>query len=547
MNISALVNRIGSLNYFLHNAVQEYGDQTAFFNFGARLSYTELAHHSACFAHYLLDKLGLEPGDRVALMLPNCFQYPIALFGVLQAGLTVVNVNPLYTARELAYLLTHSEAKAIVILDHFTDVLAEAMQRGPVLKQVITTDLGAFFPPMKRRIMRWVLRYIKRAIPANPFEDSVCLRALIDATEPLPEALKRQITPEDIAFLQYTGGTTGAPKAAALSHGNMIANILQCREWLRDGFLTRADCALAALPFYHIFSLTVSCLAFLSFGVPSLLITNPKDISGFLKTLKKQPVTIFIGLNTLFQHVMSHRLFREVPWSRLRLTVSGGMATHPSVAERWFQKTGSKILEGYGLTECSPVVSINPLGTLQFNHSIGQPVIGTRVMLRLENGELSEAPDQPGELCVAGPQVMRGYWQDEVATAAAFFEAEDGERWLLTGDIARFDKRGFIYLIDRKKDVIIVSGFNVYPNEVEAYLTTHPQIEEAAVIGVPTAETGEAVKAFIVPKQPGLDTEAVRHYCRSGLAAYKVPTEIECAQVLPKTAIGKVLRRALRD
>jgi long-chain acyl-CoA synthetase len=258
-------------------------------------------------------------------------------------------------------------------------------------------------------------------------------------------------------------------------------------------------------------------------------------------------VTIFIGLNTLFQHLMTHRLFKQVAWSQLRLTVSGGMATHPEVAARWFQKTGSKILEGYGLTECSPVVSINPLGTLQFNNSIGQPVIGTRVMLRLETGELTEAPDQAGELCVLGPQVMRGYWQDDAASAAAFFTAADGERWFLTGDIARFDKRGFIYLIDRKKDLIIVSGFNVYPNEVEAYLTTHPEIEEAAVIGVPAAETGEAVKAFIVPKKPGIDTEAVRHFCRSGLAAYKVPSEIVCSQVLPKTAIGKVLRRALRD
>jgi len=524
----------------LEKFCKQYADLPAFSNLGTKITYSELDTLSLQFATYLQHSLKLQKGARVAIMMPNLLQYPIALFGILRAGLVVVNINPLYTAPELEHLLKDSEVETIIVLANFAHTV-EKVQKNTPLKHIIITEVGDLMGMLKGSLVNLVVKYIKRMVPswnipqAQHFSKALALGSQHTYQRPILKG-------EDIAFLQYTGGTTGYPKAAILTHRNMVANMLQCAAWVKSVVRAGEDVVLCALPLYHIFSLTVCCMTFLVLGAECLLITNPRDMPSFIKTLKKVPVSIFVGLNTLFNGLLRHRDFKNADFSRLKLTVAGGMAVQASVAEAWKRATGVCVLQGYGLTETSPVVSISPVDLTDYNESIGLPVSSTDVVIRNEAGQDVSA-DQDGELCVHGPQVMQGYWKQPEATSAVL----DKDGWLRTGDIARMDKQGFLYIVDRKKDMILVSGFNVYPNEIEEVLSTHPGIEEAAVIGIPSEKTGEAVKACIVRSDLNLTKEDVIAFCKQSLTAYKIPKTIEFLDALPKSTVGKVLRRALRD
>jgi len=472
-----------------------YAERTAFSNFGSGLSYQELAVQSLAFAAYLQQELGLQPGERVALMMPNLLQYPIALFGCLRAGLTVVNVNPLYTPRELLHQLQDAEASAIVVLSNFAHVLA-AVQAQTKLRHVIVTEVGDCFPFFKRHLFNFVVRYIKRLVPTYRLPQALSFHAVLAQGRRLsftPVPIRRT----DLAFLQYTGGTTGVAKGAMLSHRNMLANMQQVSAWIGEVITGDKEVALTALPLYHIFCLTANCLCFMQYGVHNLLITNPRDMSALVASLRKTPPTLVTGVNTLFNALLNVPGFAQLDFSRLKLSVGGGSAVQPAVAERWQRVTGRPILEGYGLTESSPVVCVNPRHITHFTNSIGLPLPSTEISLRDEQGH-EVALGQPGELWVHGPQVMQGYWRRPKDTAEVL--TPDG--WLKTGDIATVDAQGFVRIVDRKKDLILVSGFNVYPNEIEEVVSSHPGVLEVACIGIPDAKSGEAVKIFVVPK-PG--------------------------------------------
>ncbi len=526
----------------LETAIADYRDRPAFSNFGKVLTYADIDVLSQQMASYLLHGLKLKRGDRVAVMMPNCLQYPISIFGILRAGLTVVNVNPLYTARELHHQLEDAGAAALIVVDNFGDTAQEALA-GTSVKHVITTGLGDMLGGAKGALVNFVLRYVKKMVPdyeiagATRFRDALAM----GKAKPLP---KLDIQPDDIAFLQYTGGTTGVAKGAMLTHRNLVANMQQASTWVGIKTKPGEEYIITALPLYHIFALTANCLVFMKFGGLNHLITNPRDMKGFVKELSKAPFTAITGVNTLFNGLLNTPGFDKIDFSTLRLTLGGGMAVQHSVADRWKQVTGVTLIEAYGLTETSPAACINPMDLADYNGSIGLPVPSTDCCLKDDEGNLVAAgEDAVGELCIKGPQVMKGYWNKPEETAKVM----DAEGWLHTGDMARMDARGFFYIVDRKKDMILVSGFNVYPNEVEDVVAGMPGVLEVAAIGVPDERSGEAVKVFIVPKRAGgLSVEEVKAFCRENLTGYKQPRHVEFRSELPKSNVGKILRKELR-
>jgi long-chain acyl-CoA synthetase len=527
-----------SIGALFSDSVRKYRDRPAYHNMGRTLSFGELDELAKRFGAWLQAK-GVGKGTRVAIMMPNCLQYPAALFGVLRAGAIVVNVNPLYTARELEHQLKDSGAEVIVILENFCHVL-QAVLPGTGIKHVVVAALGDLLG-FKGRLVNFVLRHVKKMVPAWSLPGAVRFNEVLE--EGARQTLQApEVGQEDIAFLQYTGGTTGLSKGATLLHRNILANLEQSAAWLAPFLPDRQQVIITALPLYHIFSLTANCLIMLKLGGCNVLITNPRDISGFVKELRKHQFTIFTGVNTLFNALLNHPQFSKLDFSALRCSLGGGMAVQKGVADRWKQVTGCTLVEAYGLSETSPAVCINPLDLKEYNGSIGLPVPSTEVVMRTD--DLRDAAiGEPGEICVRGPQVMQGYWQcpDETAkvmTADGFFA---------TGDIGVMDERGYVRIVDRKKDMILVSGFNVYPNEIEAVVASHPGVLECAVIGVPDERSGEVPKLFVVKKDSRLDEAELRRHCEANLTGYKRPRYYEFRKELPKSNVGKILRRALRD
>jgi long-chain acyl-CoA synthetase len=528
-----------SLKEAIEAAFTTFRQLPAFTNMGATLTYAQLDELSRAFGAWLQHKSGLVRGDRVALMMPNILQYPIALFGALRAGMVVVNTNPLYTPRELEHQLKDSGAKAIVIVENFVHVLQQVLPRTD-LKNVLITGVGDLLGIPKGLIVNFVLRHVRKQVPPWKMPGSLSFKNVLG----IGLGLKLEpvgLGPQDIAFLQYTGGTTGVAKAAVLTHRNMVANLLQSLAWIRPALQAGGGrVVITALPLYHIFALTSNCLAFLPLGARNVLITNPRDFPGFVAELKKYKFNFIGGVNTLFNALLHTPGFEGVDFSALRATFAGGMALQPVVAARWKEVTGGSIAQGWGLTETSPMVTANPIG-LPFNGSVGLPVSSTDVSIRDDAGQ--ELPvNGVGEICVFGPQVMRGYWNRPDETEKVMF----GD-WLRTGDIGRMDAQGFVYIEDRKKDMILVSGFNVYPNEVESVAAEHPGVLEVAAVAQPDENSGEVVALFVVKKDPNLTAEALIAFCRKELTGYKVPKHVYFRTELPKTNVGKILRRALRD
>ncbi|TMH66199.1 MAG: long-chain-fatty-acid--CoA ligase [Betaproteobacteria bacterium] len=533
------VNEYASVREVFEESCGKFATRPAFTCMGKTLTFAELDTLSAAFGAYL-QGAGCKKGTRVALMMPNILQYPVCLFGVLRAGCTVVNVNPLYTARELEYQLTDSGAEVIVVVENFAHTLQEVVARTRV-RNVIVTSIGELLG-FKGFIVDFVLRHVKKMIPAYTIPGAIRLSDAL--AEGRKRALERvPLGHEDIAFLQYTGGTTGVAKGAMLLHRNIVANLLQARAWLLPFMdAERREIVITPLPLYHIFSLTANCLTFMTLGGENVLIPNPRDIPGFVKAMSKFRFTSFTGVNTLFNALLNNADFAKLNFSSLRLTLGGGMAVQEAVALRWKEVTGSPLIEAYGLTETSPAATINPLNLAAYNGSIGLPISSTDVELRDDAGK-AVALGQPGELCLRGPQVMAGYWQRPDETAKVI----DKDGWLATGDVGVIDEQGYIRIVDRKKDMILVSGFNVYPNEIEGVLAMHPGVLECAAIGVPDKKSGEAVKLYVVKKDPALTADAVLQHCREHLTAYKCPRDVEFRNDLPKSNVGKILRRELRE
>ncbi len=534
------IHQYTSVVAVLEQACNQFRQRPAFYSMGKTISYDEVDRQSANFASYLLNTLKLKKGDRVALMLPNVLQYPIAIFGVLRAGLTVVNTNPMYTARELRHQLNDSGAMAIVVLDNFASTLSEVI-KDTSIKHVMTTGVGDLLGFPKGMIVNFVARYIKKMVPDYQIPGSTRFADALSAGARAP-APKVDIGHEDIAFLQYTGGTTGVAKGAILTHRNMIANMLQSGAWIGRNSKEGEEIIITALPLYHIFALTANGLVFMRLGGLNVLIANPRDMKGFVEELGKHKFTALTGVNTLFNGLLNTAGFAELDFSSLHLSLGGGMAVQRAVAERWKKVTRCTLVEAYGLTETSPAVSMNPLDLSDYNGSIGLPLSSTNVAL-LDDNFQPVAPGMPGELCVKGPQVMRGYWQRQDETAKVI----DEQGWLHTGDIATMDAKGYFYIVDRKKDMILVSGFNVYPNEIEDVIATHPDVLEVAAVGIPDDKSGEAVKVVIVKKDPELTADMIKAHCRTHLTGYKQPKVVEFRESLPKTNVGKILRRELRD
>ena len=512
---------------------------TAYECMGDRLSYDDVDRLSQDFASYLQNVLGFHKGDRVAVMMPNLLQYPVAIFGILRAGMVVVNVNPLYTPRELEHQLNDAGARGIVIVENFCTTLQEVLARTPV-EVVITTQIGdlASFP--KSLITNFVVKRVKKMVPAWSIPGAVPFRTALARGKAQPMH-RVALGHEDVAFLQYTGGTTGLSKGATLSHGNIIANLMQMRAWMGGHLVEGEDLVVTALPLYHVFALTVNCLLFLSVGGKNVLITNPRDMPGFVKELSKHRFTAFTGVNTLFNGLLNTPGFAEIDFSSLKFTVGGGAAVQQAVATKWREITGRGLTEGYGLSETSPGVCFGPLHQPDWNGTIGLPLPSTDVSLR-DDDHQPVPVGVPGELCVKGPQVMRGYWNKPEENAKVF--TPDG--YLKTGDVAVMSESGYFKIVDRKKDMILVSGFNVYPNEIEDVVARHPGVLECACIGIPDAKTGEAVKVFVVKKDAALTVEALREHCKELLTGYKVPKLFEFIEALPKSNVGKILRKELR-
>lgn len=527
-----------SLVEMFNKSTRDFKDKVAFINMGAELSYGELENQARDFAAYLQSNLGLVKGDKFAIMSPNCLQYPVALFGALMAGLTVVNVNPLYTGPELEHQLTDSETKAILIIENYAHTLESVLARTPV-KHIILTALGDRLGFVKGLLINTVVRHVKKMVPAYNLPGAVQYNSVLLKGKNL-NFNPVEVTGSDIAFLQYTGGTTGPSKGAVLTHRNMIANLLQAKAIVGPNIEIGHELVVTALPLYHIFALTVNCLIYFSLGGTNLLITNPRDMPTVIKTLAKYRFTAMSGVNTLFNGMLNAPGFSSLDFSRFKVTIAGGMATQRAVAEKWHKVTNTHILEGFGLTECAPIVTGSPYNQTEFSGSVGLPVPSTDI--RLLNDEGVEVPmGEPGEMWVKGPQVMSGYFNQKSATDEVL---KDG--WLATGDIATADENGFLKIVDRKKDMIIVSGFNVYPNEIEAVLAMHEGVLESAVIGEPNDETGEAVKAFVVAKDSKLDEKSLITHCKKSLTGYKLPKKFIFVDEMPKSNVGKILRKDLR-
>lgn len=528
-----------SLMDIYDEAIKKFSHRKAFTNMGVSLTFSDLDQKVSHFASFLQNELKLKKGDRIAIQMPNVLQFPVVAFAALRIGLTIVNTNPLYTAKEMQHQFKDSGAKAIVILANFANHL-ETIIRDTQIESVVITELADLFPTPKRILVNSVVKYIKKMIPAYHLPNAYTFRQALELGAMRPH---QNVTckHEDLAFLQYTGGTTGVAKGAMLTHKNVLANMMQIRLWMAPKLNEGEEIAIAALPLYHIFALTVNCLAFLKMGAENILITNPKDIPGFIKELKKRPFTALSGVNTLFNALMNNPQFATVDFSKVKVSVAGAMTLQRSVAEKWMDLTKSVIVEGYGLTEASPVVTCNPIDGRDRVGTIGMPMPSTDVKLVNDDGQ-EVVIGESGELVCKGPQVMAGYWNRPDETAAVL---KDG--WLKTGDVATVDNDGFFKIVDRKKDMILVSGFNVYPNEVEEVIASHPGVLEVAAIGVPDEHSGEIVKAVIVKRDPNLTSEEVIAHARKSLTGYKIPKLIEFRTELPKTNVGKILRRALRD
>ncbi|OGT42837.1 MAG: long-chain-fatty-acid--CoA ligase, partial [Gammaproteobacteria bacterium RIFCSPHIGHO2_12_FULL_40_19] len=520
-----------SLSHFYEKYADDFSDRTVFTSFGVSLTYQEFRNHVRDFAAFLQQELKLKKGDRIAIMMPNLLQYPIAIFGALKAGLIIVNVNPLYTAPELAYQLSDAGAEAILVLETFADHLQAALPET-MIKHVIITQLGDMLGFMKGSIVNFVARYVKHKVPDYHLPEAIYFKTALGLGNCLPfEAVA--MTNTDIAFLQYTGGTTGRSKGAMLTHRNIIANVLQCVAWLRNVKSQQHGVMIGALPMYHIFSLTVCGMCIFPMGASTVLIANPRDIASLIKDVKHCNMTMMVGLNTLFNAMLNHPNFSKIDFSHLKLTISGGMAMQKPVAERWQQVTGVPVLEGYGLTETSPVISLCPVTMTHFTGSVGVPVPSTDVVIRDDSNHDLDF-HQTGEIWARGPQVMKGYWHNDIETSQVL----DADGWLRTGDIGYMDERGFVYIVDRKKDMVLISGFNVYPNEVEAVIVSHPGVQTVAVIGIPYEKTGEALKAFIIKKDPHLTEAALIAFCRKSLTGYKIPRFFEFRDELPTSTVG---------
>ena len=534
-----------SIPDFFASVVAKFADRPAVANMGTQLTYTRLEGESSCLANYLREDLQLASGSRVAIMMPNLLQHAVAILGILKAGLILVNINPLYSARELSHQLNDSGSKTIIILDSFCHVLASVLPNTPV-KNVVVTSVGDLLDFPKSLVVNLTVKYIRRMVPAFTIRQSVSFKTALSRGRevryrPLPGTLN------DTAVLQYTGGTTGVCKSAVLSHRNLLTNMMQATEWISHGtppgksIVPGQEIVVTALPLYHIFSLTASFLTFINLGGLVYLITNPRDLKGFIKELDRVPFTCLPGVNTLFNHLIHTPGFADLDFSTLKISLGGGMAVQQSVADQWKKLTGSTLIEAYGLTETSPAVCINPLNIDRHNGSVGLPISSTECTIRDDDGN-TVTSDKVGELWVRGPQVMQQYWNRPDETKKVL--TADG--WLKTGDIARMDGKGYVYLVDRKKDMIIVSGFNVFPNEIESVISSYPGVMECGVIGVDDEECGEAVTAFVVKKDPALEEHQLLAYCRQQLTAYKVPKSVNFVEDLPKSNVGKILRRELR-
>lgn len=527
-----------SLLEVFEKSFTDYKDLPAFTNMGKTLSYDEIDTATKKVASYIQNDLGLKKCDKVAVMMPNLLQTPIAILGILRAGCVVVNVNPLYTVRELEHQLKDSDTSAIFILANFADTLEKALPHTDV-KHIVVTQVGDMMGGIKKHVVNFVVKYIKKMVPSYTLPNTIDFCDLLKADE--NAYVRPEVNLSDLAFLQYTGGTTGVSKGAMLSHGNMVGNLEQVSGCL-DPVLERGkEVVITALPLYHIFALTANCLTFMKYGGLNVLITNPRDMPGFIKELSKAKFTAITGVNTLFNGLLNTPGFAELDFSHLKMSLGGGMAVQRPVAEKWQTVTKSKLMEGYGLTECSPLVTVSPYDLTAYNGSIGLPAPSTEIKLILDNGQ-EAAKGEPGELWVKGPQVMLGYYKRPDATAESL---QDG--WFATGDIATYDDEGFFYIVDRKKDMIIVSGFNVFPNEIEEVVAMHDGVLEVAAIGIPHDASGEQVKVFVVKKDPSLTEKDIIKHCRDNLTNYKVPKLVEFRDELPKTNVGKILRRALKD
>ena len=532
------IDHITSLVALFETACTQYADKVAYISMGKEMTYRQLDAESKAFAGWLQAR-GYQKGERVALMMPNLLQYPVELFGTLRAGCVVVNCNPLYTPRELEHQLKDSGATAIVIVENFAHTLQQVVSRTAI-KDIIVTPMGEMLG-LKGVVVNFVVRHIKKLVPAWSLSGALGFNQALatgrrQGWTPVP------LTRDDIAFLQYTGGTTGVSKGAMLTHANIASNVIQAYSWIKPVLRDGQEFIITALPLYHIFALTANCLTFMMIGARNLLIANPRDIPGFVKEWGKYPVTVVTGVNTLFNALLNNPDFARLDFSTMRVTLGGGMAVQGPVADKWRQVTGSTLLQAYGLTETSPAATINPLDMGEFNGSIGLPISSTEVSIRDDDG--FEVPlGQVGEICIRGPQVMKGYWQRQDETDLVFYP----DRFLRTGDMGYVDKKGFVFLVDRKKDMILVSGFNVYPNEVEEAVAMHPGVMDVAAIGVPDEHSGEAVKIFVVRKDPKVTERMLIDHCRGLLTGYKIPKHVEFRDDLPRTNVGKILRRALKE
>jgi len=534
-----VLGEFNSIPDSMEKTFDDFRNDPAFSNFGKTLSFDEIDKMSQVFAGYLQGTLGLKKGDRVAIMLPNILQYPIALFGILRAGLVAVNVNPLYTARELEHQLKDSGALAILIFDNSAHTLEKILDKTPV-KHIITTKVGDLLGFPKSAVINFVLKYVKKMVPDFNLPGAVSFKDVIKG--PWAKDYKKpEINLDDMAFLQYTGGTTGVSKGAILTHRNIVANLTQAKSWLGKEICHPGHIVITPLPLYHIFSLTANLFALSSIGGLNVLITNPRDIPNFVKELKKWNFTVVTGVNTLFNALLAHKDFKDLDFSHLEVTLGGGMAVQRDTATRWKQVTGCTLVEAYGLTETSPAACMNPMNLPEYNGKIGLPICSTVVTIKDELGNDLPA-GEIGEICIKGPQVMKGYWQRPDETAKVF--TEDG--FFRSGDIGQMDENGYFKIVDRKKDMILVSGFNVFPNEIEDVLCGHPKIYECAAIGVPDSKSGEAVKVFIVSNDESLSKEDVINFSRENLTRYKCPKFVEFRKDLPKSPVGKILRKDLR-
>jgi len=528
-----------SLLEVFDESIKDHAEKTAYINMGKSITYAELDQLSLKFAAYLQQQLGLKKGDAVAVMMPNLLQYPVCILGILRAGCVVVNVNPLYTPRELEHQLLDSQAKAIVIVENFAHTLSD-VQNKVKLEHVILTHMGDMLGLLKGTIVNLVVKHVKKLIPAHNLKKYVTYKAVIAAGN--AAAYKKPVVVgEDLAFLQYTGGTTGVSKGAMLTHRNMIANLEQADGCIGPLLTHGKELVVTALPLYHIFALTANFLVFMKYGGTNLLITNPRDMPNFVKELAKYPFSVITGVNTLFNGLLNTPGFAQLDFSNMKLALGGGMAVQRPVAERWQKVTTTRLVEGYGLTECAPLVTVSPYNLPAYNGSIGFPAPSTDIKLVNDDG-VEVAAGEAGEMWVKGPQVMKGYYNRPDETLKVL----NAEGWLATGDIARVDDEGFFYIVDRKKDMILVSGFNVYPNEIEEVVAMNDKVLEVAAVGVPNEATGEAVKIFVVKKDQSLtDAELIQH-CKERLTGYKVPKLVEFRTELPKTNVGKILRRELK-